>query len=132
MRGFFSRRSVSFSVSAWRRISAESVTAMAKIKLIYQVSKGPFVGGLQVCTRETPTETEAYIDTMTCRNPDQIIEESKFYGEFRCDDPVYELDRHARMLFPTASFAYKPEDLRVVEYEYDGIPPVYRDQQELL
>ena len=104
---------------------------MTKIKLIYQVSKGAFVGGLQVCTKETPTETEAYIDTVTCRNPDQIIEESKFYGEFRCGDPVYELDQHARMLFLTANFAYSPTDLKVVEYEYDGIPPVYRDQQEL-
>ena len=104
---------------------------MTKIKLIYQVSKGAFVGGLQVCTKETPVETKAYIDTATCRNPDQIIEESKFYSEFRCDDPVCSLDQHARMLFPTAEFAYNPEDLKVVEYEYDGIPPVYRDQQEL-
>lgn len=104
---------------------------MTKFKLVYQVSKGSFVGGLQVCTKETPTETEAYIDTMTCRNPDQIIEESKFYSEFQCDDPVCALDRHARTLFPTANFAYKPTDLRVVEYEYQDDQEELSDQEEL-
>lgn len=104
---------------------------MTKIKLIYRVSKGSFVGGLQACTKETPAETEAYVDTATCRNPDQIAEEGRFYGEFPCGDPVCSLDRHARMLLPTAKFAYKSEDLKVVEYEYDGIPPACRDKREL-
>lgn len=88
-----------------------------KIKLIYQVSKGSFVGGLQIITRERPNGTVPVIDTITCRNPDQIIQESWFYLELATDNPVRSLDQHARMLFPTTEFAYEPDDLRTVEYE---------------
>lgn len=94
-----------------------------KIKLIYQVSKGSFVGGLMVTIRKESDRSVPVIDTMTCRHPDQIIQESKFYWEFATDDPVCALDQHARMLFPATAFAYEPKDLRTVEYETELCPP---------
>lgn len=93
-----------------------------KVKLIYQVSKGSFVGGLQVSIRNTAADTVAVIDTITCRNPDQIIGESKFYQLFESDDPIVSLDQHARMLFPTTTFGYDPSDLKLMEYETNKTP----------